>query len=209
MIEVEWIGACGLEVEFPKRRLPEIALVGRSNVGKSSLINHFLQRKKIAKVSSTPGKTQTINFFLVNDAFFLVDLPGYGFAKAPIALQQKWCSLVDHYIQTRDTLRLLLFLVDSRYPPSKEDALFFTWASQNSAPILLVITKIDTLPKCAVDRKVSDAVGFFRSLAPNYPFEYVSYSIYETEGRRSLWQRIEKLLHTQSELGGFHGTTKK
>lgn len=125
--------------------LPEIALAGRSNVGKSSLINHLLSQKKLAKTSATPGKTQLLNFFLVEDRFVLVDLPGYGFAKAPPEEIEKWSRAIDSYVSNRTSLKLILLLVDSRREFSKEDLSLMEWASHKKLPLLLVFTKIDKL----------------------------------------------------------------
>jgi GTP-binding protein len=125
--------------------LPEIALVGRSNVGKSSLINHLLRRQKLAKVSDKPGKTQTLNFFNVDDLICLVDLPGYGFAKAPKSLRMQWATSIDSYLKTRSTLKLLIILLDCRRIPSEEDIELILWAHTYNKPFLIILTKFDKL----------------------------------------------------------------
>ena len=123
----------------------DIAIVGRSNVGKSSLINHLLQRKKMAKVSQRPGKTQMINYFLIDDLFYLVDLPGYGYAKVAKKAQNYWSEKLDSYFLTRKNLKLVLFLLDIRREPSKDDLAFYNWAKHHKIPLTFILTKKDKL----------------------------------------------------------------
>lgn len=155
--------------EFPKLKdprghfLPEIALAGRSNVGKSSLINHLLNQKKLAKTSATPGKTQLLNFFLVDEEFLLVDLPGYGFAKAPPEEIAKWSQAIDSYMNDRSTLKLILLLIDSRRDFSEEDRSLIKWAESKQIPILLIFTKSDKLSsseKIALSKKYPEAIHY-------------------------------------------------
>jgi GTP-binding protein len=127
--------------------LPEVALVGRSNVGKSSLLNHLLQRTKLAKVSAKPGKTYTINYFNIDDELIIVDLPGYGYAKRPEELKAKWSEAIDHYLENRSSLALILLLIDSRRDPSPEDVALMEWAKHRKKPLLLIFTKSDTVAK--------------------------------------------------------------
>ena len=130
--------------ELPDVDLPEIAVVGRSNVGKSSLINHLLRSKTVAKVSSRPGKTQRINYFVIDDALLLVDLPGYGYAKTSKSLQEEWGVWIDKYLKERG-LKLILFLIDARREISEEDKQFIIWAKHHHMPLLLILTKGDKL----------------------------------------------------------------
>lgn len=125
--------------------LEEIAFLGRSNVGKSSLINHLLQKPKLAKVSATPGKTQTLNFFNVDNQICLVDLPGYGFAKVPKALKKEWAVSIDTYLKTRASLKLFILLLDCRRTPSQEDIDCLLWADFYKKPLIIVFTKSDKL----------------------------------------------------------------
>lgn len=149
--QAHFVAAAFDRESFPKmmtqegRPMSEIALVGKSNVGKSSLINHLLKSGKLAKTSSTPGKTQSINFFSVDGLLALVDLPGYGYAKVSQELRSKWSDLIDHYLHTRSTLQMILLLIDSRREPTEEDRAFIQWAVFNQKPILLVFTKTDKL----------------------------------------------------------------
>lgn len=131
--------------QLPEGNLPEIAFAGRSNVGKSSLINKLIGRKGLVKVSSRPGKTQGLNFFQAGEQFHLVDLPGYGFAKVPKVMQNAWQSLISTYLETRLNLCCVVVIVDIRHEPKEQDRQLFQWLRQNNIPTLPVYTKIDKL----------------------------------------------------------------
>jgi len=133
--------------ELPAANLPEVAFAGRSNVGKSSAINGVLGRKKAARVSRSPGRTQAINLFEVNGRFMLADLPGYGFAKVPDEVQRQWKGMVEGYLGTRETLRLVICLVDARHPPQKLDLALLGGLTAAEVPFLVVATKVDKLKK--------------------------------------------------------------
>ncbi len=133
--------------QLPKKRLPEIAFAGRSNVGKSSLINKILNRKKLAKTSGTPGKTRQLNYFLINDAFHFVDLPGYGFAKVPKTERQQWRRLIEAYLSKNQHLRVVVSLIDSRMGPTALDLELIEWLAHLEIPILAVATKLDKLSR--------------------------------------------------------------
>ncbi len=145
----EFKASCGTVEQFLKPTLPEVAIVGRSNVGKSSAINCLVNQKGLAKVGKTPGKTQTINFFQIETngpRFMLVDLPGYGFAKVPDRVQQQWAPLIETFFQSRKNIRGVILLVDSRrVQDSDRDML--AWVSQLHIPIILVATKADKIPR--------------------------------------------------------------
>lgn len=140
--------------QLPADNLPEIALVGRSNVGKSSLINKIVNRKNLAKSSSTPGKTRTINFYLINNSFNLVDLPGYGYAKVSKAEQQKWGKIIENYLKNRKQLRGAIHLVDIRHEPGNHDIAMKEWLSHYEIPILLVATKADKVSRGARQKQL-------------------------------------------------------
>ena len=140
------------EDQYPKNNLPEIALAGRSNVGKSSLINTLLKRKNLARTSSQPGKTQTLNFYLVNDQFFLVDVPGYGYAKVSQKKRQEFGEMIQDYLETRPNLKGLIILIDSRHEPTKDDVAMYEYAQYLNLPILVVCTKIDKIKKSQLNK---------------------------------------------------------
>ncbi|MBI1318365.1 MAG: YihA family ribosome biogenesis GTP-binding protein [Candidatus Hydrogenedens sp.] len=143
--KVSFVKSALLPEDYPKDRRPECAFVGRSNVGKSSLLNTLFNQKGLAKTSSTPGKTQTLNYFDVNGKAYLVDLPGYGFAKVPKALKEEWNRYMWAYLRERETLKLVVALVDARHKPSALDAEMLALLDEAAVPTLLVATKIDKL----------------------------------------------------------------
>jgi len=133
--------------QYPKDGFPEVAFVGKSNVGKSSLINTITNRKKLAKVSATPGKTRLVNFFLINKVVFFVDLPGYGYAKISKSQQQSWGNMIESYLKGRATLKKFVLLVDSRHKPTDDDILMNNWIRHYGIECIVVSTKIDKLTK--------------------------------------------------------------
>lgn len=141
----EFVLSASRAIECPKGPRAEIAVSGRSNVGKSSLLNSVLGRRKLAKVSDTPGKTQLLNYFLINDRFHLVDLPGYGYAKAPEALRDQWRTMMQGYLRTRKQLVGIVQLIDCRHEPSREDREMVKWLMIEQLPFCLVASKIDKL----------------------------------------------------------------
>ena len=133
--------------QYPTDQLPEIALAGRSNVGKSSLINKFINRKNLARTSSKPGKTQTLNYYRINNEFYFVDLPGYGFAQVSQSVKEKWSKFIDEYLTRRETMRGVIQLVDLRHPPTKDDIAMYDWLMHMHQDVLVVATKCDKISK--------------------------------------------------------------
>ena len=175
---------------YPKQIRPEFAFVGRSNVGKSTLLNVLLGRKGLAKTSGTPGKTQTINFFDVNEKVYFVDLPGYGFAKVPKVMKDTWNRLMVEYLTERSQLRMVAMLVDSRHKPSPLDLDMLHILEEAEVPTLIVATKIDKL-------KRSQRQGSFNLIAETLGVErdaVVPFSGENREGLKDLWQVIDDLL---------------
>jgi GTP-binding protein len=138
--------------QYPEGNLPEIALAGRSNVGKSSFINKMIHRKNLARTSSKPGKTQTLNFYILNDSFYFVDVPGYGFAKVSKTEREAWGKMIEQYLVERDQLKAVVQLVDLRHPPSKDDCLMYDWLKYHELPVVIVATKSDKIPKGKWDK---------------------------------------------------------
>jgi GTP-binding protein len=133
--------------QYPAEDLPEIALAGRSNVGKSSFINKMLARKSLARTSSKPGKTQTLNFYIINEKLHFVDVPGYGYAKVSKKEREAWGKMIETYITTREQLRAVVLLIDVRHPPTQDDVLMYDFLKHYQIPVIIVATKADKIPK--------------------------------------------------------------
>lgn len=144
------------ESQYPQDGLDEIALAGRSNVGKSSLINTILNRKNLARTSSSPGKTQTLNFYLVNEDFYLVDVPGYGYAKVSKKQREEFGEMIQDYLETRAYLKGLILLIDGRHEPTTDDIAMYDYAQYLNLPILVVATKMDKIKKNAFNKTESN-----------------------------------------------------
>ena len=184
--------SAGNASQFPGDPIPQVAFSGRSNVGKSSLINTLLVRKKLARVSSTPGKTITINFYDVDKKMFLVDLPGYGFAKRTAAEKKAWSTLTDGYFTANksiDRLAVIVQLVDSRIGLTEDDEMMIDFMNQSELPYIVVATKVDKLN--ATDRKNNlAAIASHPLLAKDTPV--IPFSSLKNEGRNELWREIAK-----------------
>lgn len=133
--------------QYPKAPMPEFALAGRSNVGKSSFINKMINRKNLARTSSKPGKTQTLNFFIINNMLHFVDVPGYGYAKAPKTERDSWGKMIETYLSTREQLKAVIMIVDLRHAPSKDDIAMYEYFKHHDLPCVVVATKADKIPK--------------------------------------------------------------
>lgn len=189
---VEFAGAVATTGGPMPGTLPQVAFSGRSNVGKSSLINVLLQRtrKKIAKVSATPGKTQTLNFYNVNGHFFLVDLPGYGFARAPGPVREAWREMVEWYLSRKGQLKGVVHLVDGRHPPSPLDLEMMEYLGELGLPALVVLTKMDRVGMSKRKKTVEDAA---KALGLD-PEQLLPFSSKTREGREPLLEALEELL---------------
>ena len=178
--------------QLPPLELPEVAFAGRSNVGKSSLINTLTQRKSLVKVSGRPGKTQGLNYFRVGDQFFLVDLPGYGYAKVPKGMQNAWQSLISMYLESRATLRCVVVIIDIRHEPKQADTQLIQWLRMKEIPVLPVYTKIDKLSGSLRQKnaKMLDTGHGIRSA------ERVLFSSKTRQGREELLQSLASFLYT-------------
>lgn len=140
---------------YPVGQLPEVALAGRSNVGKSSLLNMLVQRRKLARTSREPGRTQLINFFLINNSFYLVDLPGYGFAKVSQKVRARWGEMIEGYLNKRENLRGVIMLVDARHEPSNLDLQMYQWLCYYHVPTVIALTKTDKLSKSQLIKQMA------------------------------------------------------
>jgi len=198
--QAQFIAAAFDEKSFPKmltsggNPMPEVAIVGRSNVGKSSLINHLLNNSTLAKTSSTPGKTQSINFFSIDEAIALVDLPGYGYAKVPKVLRKQWTSMIDFYLKNRPMLQLILFLIDSRREPTEEDCALAQWAAFHNKPMLLVFTKSDKMTDGEKKERTLSSLGSLKNFMHSAPMHFLHYSIKDPRARMELIEKINTML---------------
>lgn len=185
--------------QYPLDALPEIALAGRSNVGKSSLINRMINRKNLARTSSTPGKTQHLNYYRINNEVYFVDFPGYGYAKVSKTKRQVWGEMIEKYLLERDTLRLVLLIVDLRHPPSKDDELMYDWLKHYDMPVCVVATKADKIPRSRWPKHLK---MIRESLVMRAGDGFIMFSSEEGIGRDELWSHIRK--HMQGEDLGLN-----
>lgn len=182
---------CGPTSKLPAEELPEIAFAGRSNVGKSSLINSLLNRKNLARTSSSPGKTVTINFYIINEMFYFVDLPGYGYAKASLQERAKWGKMIEKYLSTRDVLRAVVLLVDIRHAPTKDDVMMYEWIVANGLKPIIVATKLDKIKRSQKDKNLKIVR---ETLGAEKDVKIVPYSSETKAGRDELLMILNKLL---------------
>ena len=187
----EFLTSAVAPAQYPRQPLPEVAFAGRSNVGKSSLINTLVHRKHLVKTSGTPGKTRVINFFVVNQRFLLVDLPGYGYAKVPRALQASWRPMVETYLRQRATLRAVVHIVDLRHPPTAQDQQLRSWLLHHGVTVVTVATKADQVPR---SQRAAHVQALCEGLALPAEPPLLLFSAQNHEGRLPLWRCLEALL---------------
>lgn len=180
---------CGITSKLPENTLPEVAFAGKSNVGKSSLINGLMNRKSYARTSQQPGKTQTINFYNINQEIYFVDLPGYGYAKVSEAIKAKWGTMIERYLHTSRQLRLVFLLIDIRHEPSANDKHMYSWIVDHGFNPVIIATKLDKLKRSQVQKNIKQIkVGLnVTEGTPIIPFSAVS-----KQGRDEIWELIEQ-----------------
>ncbi len=187
---------CGITSKIPDNPFNEVAFAGKSNVGKSSMINALLNRKSLARTSAQPGKTQTINFYNVNDAMYLVDLPGYGYAKASAAEKEKWGKMIENYLHTSKKLQAVFLLIDIRHDPSANDKMMYDWmVYQGFAPIIIA-TKLDKIKRSQVQKNVK-AIREGLKVKPGTVI--IPFSSETKQGRDELWEVIDSFVLPQEE----------
>ncbi len=191
ILSAEFVLSAKEQRHYPPDGVPEVAFAGRSNVGKSSLINALLNRKRLARTSVTPGRTQEINFFRVNDKFYLVDLPGYGYARVPEAVRKQWRPMVETYLQERKSLRLVVVILDVRRDPSDEDIQLMGWLVFYAINYMVVLTKADKLSsnELAVRKRIIGDI-LKSSLNP----AVFTFSAKTRAGKEAILREIEKFL---------------
>jgi GTP-binding protein len=182
-LKSEFILSASSPEQFPSDGLPEVAFLGRSNVGKSSLINAIAGKRGLAFTSSTPGRTQSINFYRIDDSLYFVDLPGYGYAKVPLAAKQEWARLIEHYLGERPTLKLSFLILDARRGWMEMDLQLKAWLEANGHPYVVVVSKIDKLNQ----KEQVHGLRAIREHAEPLPFSAIT-----GRGVREIWQAITK-----------------
>jgi GTP-binding protein len=175
---------------LPKTVLPEFVFVGRSNVGKSSLVNKICNKKKLAKIGSVPGKTRQLNYFLINENFYLVDLPGYGYAKVPEQIRAGWRKLVEDYISQRQNVNMVFVLIDARHDPTYLDELMVSWLEYYEIPYAIVLTKSDKISKNKMEKQIYRASKIVNN--EDMCKDYIPFSIISGEGKNEVIKLIEQ-----------------
>lgn len=179
---------CGITSTLPDNKFPEIAFAGKSNVGKSSLINGLLNRKSLARTSATPGKTQTINFYNVNDELYLVDLPGYGYAKVSEAEKVKWGQLIERYLHNSKQLKAVFLLIDIRHEPSANDRMMYDWIVDMGYNPIIIATKLDKIKRSQIQKQMK-LIKTTLNLVPGTVI--IPFSATTKQGRDEIWELVE------------------
>lgn len=185
---------CGVTSKLPDTGMPEVAFAGKSNVGKSSLINGLMNRKSLARTSGQPGKTQTINFYKINGEMYLVDLPGYGYAKVSQAEKEKWGKMIEKYLHTSKNLKAVFLLIDIRHEPSANDRQMYDWILHNGYEPIIIATKLDKLKRSQVQKHLKMVR---EGLQVKKGTLVIAYSAETKQGREEIWELIDSLTGTQ------------
>lgn len=188
-VELETV--CGITSVLPENLHPEIAFAGKSNVGKSSLINALMNRKSLARTSSQPGKTQTINFYNINGEMYLVDLPGYGYAKVAVQVKEKWGKLIERYLHQSEKLKAVFLLIDIRHEPSVNDKKMYDWIVYNGYNPIIIATKLDKLKRSQVQKHIKQIKNGL-DLVPGT--QVIPFSSQTKQGRDEIWALMDELL---------------
>ena len=185
---------CGITSKLPENGLPEIAFAGKSNVGKSSLINGLLNRKALARTSQSPGKTQTINFYNLNEELYLVDLPGYGYAKVSQEIKEKWGKLIERYLHNSKQLKAVFLLIDIRHEPSANDKNMYEWILYQGYSPIIIATKLDKISKGQIQKHVK---MIRTGLGAGSETKILPFSAQTKQGRDEIWETIEGILREE------------
>ena len=187
---------CGITSKIPDNPFNEVAFAGKSNVGKSSMINALLNRKSLARTSAQPGKTQTINFYNVNDAMYLVDLPGYGYAKTSASEKEKWGKMIVNYLHTSKKLQAVFLLIDIRHEPSANDKMMYDWMVYQGFTPIIIATKLDKIKRSQIQKNVK-AIREGLKVKPGTVI--IPFSSETKQGRDELWEVIDSFVLPQEE----------
>ena len=188
---------CGITSTLPENDKLEIAFAGKSNVGKSSLINALMNRKSFARTSSQPGKTQTINFYNIDEKLYFVDLPGYGYAKVSLEIRAKWGKLIEKYLVNSKRLRILFLLVDIRHEPSQNDVDMYNWILEYGFNPIIIATKLDKIKRSQISKNVSIIRKKLKAIE-NTPI--IPFSALTKQGRDDIWEFIEDYMEYEASL---------
>ncbi len=199
-VELETV--CGVTSILPVNDKPEVAFSGKSNVGKSSLINALMNRKSLARTSSQPGKTQTINFYNINQELYYVDLPGYGYAKVSEAVKEKWGKMIEKYLKTSEQLRLIFLLLDIRHEPSANDKSMYDWIVYQGFTPVIIATKLDKINRSQKDKQIKLIKEGLKA-APGT--KILPFSSLTKQGREEIWQCIEDICGLSENTGALEG----
>jgi GTP-binding protein len=173
--------------QYPVNLLPEIAFVGRSNIGKSSIINTLLNKKNLARVGATPGKTRVINFYNIDNKLYFVDLPGYGYAKVSKAQKASWNEMIETYLKTRTQLKSIIMLVDLRHTPSDNDQIMYQWILSRLMPVVVVAAKADKIPRSQLQNRLQDITATLEIPGAVLP---IPFSAITNQGKDEIWKQI-------------------
>lgn len=193
-VELETV--CGVTSTLPENTLPEVAFAGKSNVGKSSLINALMMRKSLARTSAQPGKTQTINFYNINKEIYLVDLPGYGYAKASEREREAWGQMIERYLNTSEKLRAVFLLVDIRHAPSANDKQMFEWMAYVGYDPIVIATKLDKIKRSQIDKQIK---LIRQGLGADKDTIIVPFSAETKQGRDIIWDFMDQVIENEEE----------
>lgn len=195
--QVELETVCGITSALPVNVQPEFAFAGKSNVGKSSLINALMNRKSLARTSSQPGKTQTINFYHINDQFYYVDLPGYGYAKVAVCVKEKWGKMIERYLKSSPVLKNVFLLIDIRHEPSENDRHMYNWIVHNGYKPVIIATKLDKIKRSQVQKHLKILKTALELGAEDV---VIPFSAETKQGRDEIWELIESQTIAQDQV---------
>jgi GTP-binding protein len=194
---------CGITSKLPENTKPEFAFAGKSNVGKSTLINALMNRKAYARTSATPGKTQTINYYNINDEFYLVDLPGYGYATAGVKVKQKWGKMIENYLHTSKMLQAVFLLVDIRHEPSNNDVMMFDWVLAAGFTPYIIATKSDKIKRSQIAKQtamIRKTIKEKSTVSHDVSFEVIPFSGLSKAGREDLYNLLDSFLTSEEDV---------
>ena len=186
---------CGVTSKLPVNTLPEVAFAGKSNVGKSTLINGIMNRKSYARVSAQPGKTQTINYYNINDALYLVDLPGYGYATANVKVRQKWGEMIERYLNTSEALKAVFLLIDIRHEPSNNDIMMYDWIVQAGFNPIIIATKADKIKRSQLPKHkkmIRETIKSKSRAGADLTFQMIAWSGLSKQGREEIYDLLDR-----------------